>query len=266
MVGVKNQCCLASEHGCIHAAHTIHLHHLLHSSVFLRKNCHRCYILIFELFNFNIKLLIAKLFAEDFNKAVCCLLEFFLLIFCNFILQRIMYICINSQELNFLMFLLKVCDKCRINVMCQNDRILSLGLEHVDVLALLYFICYIEDSCLLFFLRICVLRLFCVCFCFFCLSFLCLGCVSFFAFGFFDDIFESHVFMIKILVKHRILHLLTEFLIFQATELDKWTDVIPIFLIVLTVCLEHSIQLVSNLLGNVISNFIYKSVVLQCTT
>ena len=164
------------------------------------------------------------------------------------------------------MFLLKVCDKCRINVVCQNDRILSLSLEHVDILALLYFICYIEDSCLLFFLRICVLRLFCVCFCFFFLSFLCLGYVRFFAFGLFDDIFESHIFVIKILVKHRILHLFTEFLILQATEFDKWADIVPVFLIILTVCLEHSVQLVSNLLRNVISNFIYKSIVLQCAT
>ena len=42
-----------------------------------------------------------------------------------------------------------------------------------------------------------------------------------FAFGFFDDIFESHIFMIKILVKHRILHLLTEFLILQAAKTEE---------------------------------------------
>ena len=159
------------------------------------------------------------------------------------------------------MFLLKVCDKCRINVVCQNDRILSLSLEHVNILTLLYFICYIEDSCLLFFLRICILRIFC-----FCLNFFCLCGLSVFAFRFLDDIFESHIFVIKILVKHRILHLLTEFLILQAAELNEWADVIPIFLIILTVCLEHSVQLVSNLLGNIISNFIHESVILQCTT
>ena len=43
----------------------------------------------------------------------------------------------------------------------------------------------------------------------------------------------------------------------------KGTDVVPVFLIVLTVCLEHTGQLVCYLLGNVVCYFIYKSVVLQ---
>ena len=69
--------------------------------------------------------------------------------------------------------------------------------------------------------------------------------------------------MIQILVDHGVFHLLAELLVLQAAELDERADIIPVFLIVLSVCLEHSDQFVCNLLGNVICNFIYKAVILQ---
>ena len=72
--------------------------------------------------------------------------------------------------------------------------------------------------------------------------------------------------MINILEQDIICHLITELLILQASELDKRTDVIPILLIRLFVCLAHSAQLICNLLGNIICNLIHESVILQCTS
>ena len=81
--------------------------------------------------------------------------------------------------------------------------------------------------------------------------------------AFFNNIFKSQIFVIQVLVDHGVFHLLAELLVLQAAELDERADIIPVFLIVLSVCLEHSDQFVCNLLGNVICNFIYKSIVLQ---
>ena len=69
--------------------------------------------------------------------------------------------------------------------------------------------------------------------------------------------------MVQILVDHGVLHLLAELLILEASELDERADIVPVFLVVLTVCLEHSGQLVSDLLGNIVRHFIYKTIVLQ---
>ena len=69
--------------------------------------------------------------------------------------------------------------------------------------------------------------------------------------------------MVQILVDHGVLHLLTELLILEASELDERADIVPVFLVVLTVCLEHSGQLVSHLLGNIIRHFVHKAIVLQ---
>ncbi len=50
----------------------------------------------------------------------------------------------------------------------------------------------------------------------------------------------------------------------QAAELDKRSDVIPVFLIILPVCLAHPGQLVCHLLRNIVGNLLYKAVILQC--
>ena len=69
--------------------------------------------------------------------------------------------------------------------------------------------------------------------------------------------------MIQVFVDHRIFHLLAEFFILQAAEFNEGTDVIPVFLIILSVCLKHSRQLIRHFLRNVIGNFIDESIVLQ---
>ena len=176
------------------------------------------------------------------------------------------------------MLLLQISDKCRINIVRQDDRILSLCLEHIDILALLYLIGYIENPCLLrLFFSICI-RGFCLFWLCFCLSISCFWlfilCSLFFcsffhlslAFGFFDDIFQCQILMLKILIKHGIFHLLTEFFIFQASKLDERTDIVPVFFIILTVCLKHAIEFICYFLRNIIRNFIYESIILQCTS
>ena len=47
------------------------------------------------------------------------------------------------------MLLLFLADEWIINAVRHDDRILSVCLEHVDVLALLFLICYIEDGVLM---------------------------------------------------------------------------------------------------------------------
>ena len=69
--------------------------------------------------------------------------------------------------------------------------------------------------------------------------------------------------MIQILIDHGIFHLFSELLILQASELDKRTDVIPVFFVILTVRLKHAGKLVRHLLGNVVRHLIYKSVILK---
>ena len=72
--------------------------------------------------------------------------------------------------------------------------------------------------------------------------------------------------MIQILVDHGVFHLLAELLVFEASELDERADIVPVFLIILAVCLEHSNEFICYFLGNVICNFIHKTIVLQCTS
>ena len=72
--------------------------------------------------------------------------------------------------------------------------------------------------------------------------------------------------MINILEQDVICHLITELLILQASKLDKRTNIIPILLIRLFVCLAHSAQLICNLLGNIIRDLINKSIILQSTS
>ena len=114
------------------------------------------------------------------------------------------------------MFLLKVCDKCRINVMCQNDRILSLSLEHVNVLALLFFICYIVDGLflLLFLSGIFVFVLYDFCFYRFAVLIhsTLLGLIRVSLIDF-QALRQSHIFAVQVLEEDVIRHLLAEFFV-----------------------------------------------------
>ena len=153
--------------------------------------------------------------------------------------------------------LLHLCNKWRINIMWQDHCVQSLFFEHIDILALLLFICYIVDCCLLCFF------LFCWLLCIFTLSLFLRFCFSAI---FFDAFFECHILVIQVLEQNIIAHLLAEFFIFQAAEFDKWADVIPVFLIVFFICLAHSWKLVSNFLGNVFGDLLYESIILQCAS
>ena len=72
--------------------------------------------------------------------------------------------------------------------------------------------------------------------------------------------------MIQVFEQDRILHLVTELLILQAAKLDEWADAVPVFLVVFSLGLAHTGQLVCNLLGNLICNLIHESIILQRTS
>ena len=151
-------------------------------------------------------------------------------------------------------------NKCAVNVVLQNNRILACLTEHIDVLALLNLICYIEDGSLL---RLFLLGVFFVLFFGFCgfLS-LCLG-ILFRLLVLLDAVFQSEIFAVNVLEKNIVIHLVCKLAVLDAAIFDKWADVIPVFLIGLTVCLAHSGKLVCNLLGDVLGNLLYKSIILQ---
>ena len=59
---------------------------------------------------------------------------------------------------------------------------------------------------------------------------------------------------------------LSKFAVFDAAEFDERADIIPVFLIRLTIRLAHTGQLVSDLLGNIFRNLLNKSIILKCTS
>ena len=139
--------------------------------------------------------------------------------------------------------------------MAEDYCIHALFLKHIDVLALLDLIGYIVDDRLVFFFLLCVLII--------CFVVLCLGIRIFYGSTIcLDTVFQCQILVIQILEQNRVFHLVTELFIFQASELDERTDVIPVFLIVFSLCLAHSGKLVCNLLGNVFRDLIHKSVIL----
>ena len=46
---------------------------------------------------------------------------------------------VYSVEVNILILLLKQCDEWAVDGLCHDQRVHALSLEHIDVLALLYF-------------------------------------------------------------------------------------------------------------------------------
>ena len=131
------------------------------------------------------------------------------------------------------MFTFQTADKRLIDRVGQHDSVKALLLEHVDVLGLLDLIGHIEDLVLMLFL------------------------------GSFQVLAHGEILAFQVLVDDIILHLLGELFVLDAAELDKWINVIPVFLIAFTVCLAHTGQLVCHLLGNVIGNLPDKTIILQ---
>ena len=76
-------------------------------------------------------------------------------------------------------------------------------------------------------------------------------------------ILQSQIFAVQILENNVLVHLLGELLVSQASELNEWADIVPVFLVVLSVCLAHAGQLIRYLLCNVIGNLLHKAVVLK---
>src|SRR5699024_1576516 len=133
-------------------------------------------------------------------------------------------------------------DKCGINVVLQDHSIHALGAEHIDVLALLHFIRHIIDGCLfrlflfilIFFGGCGIGSSFAVGFCGVGSAFGILG--SLFGFCiFFDAVFQGQIFAIDVFVQHIVHHLGGEFLVLDASEFQERADVIPEFLVILTV-------------------------------
>ena len=247
MICIQNKYLLSSEHIRIHSVHVIHLHHILHTATLFRKSDHRCCSLIFQLFYLYFQFIFTQIFTEyigqSFNRCFICL-AILTKLFCK--------ICVNSLELYVLILLLKMRNKLRIDHMFKDYRIFTGLTEHIDVLALLYLICYVIDHCFLRFLILGFLGSFLFCLLFFLILL--------------NTIFQSKIFAIQIFEKDIVVHLFAEFRIFDAAKFDKRTDIIPVFLIRFSVCLAHSSQFIRNFLGNVLGDFLYKTIVLQCGT
>ena len=143
--------------------------------------------------------------------------------------------------------------------MSQYYRILSLTLEQVDVLALLHFIGNIVDRRLnlFYFVLIAAISI---------LFFLLVIWLNYLSAVFFYTIFQRQIFVINILKEDCILHLIAEFLVFEASEFDKRADAVPVFLIIFSLCLTHSGQLIRHFLGDIVRYLIDKSVILQCAS
>ena len=141
--------------------------------------------------------------------------------------------------------------------MVHDYGILSLIPEHIDVLALLNLIRHIVDSGLnlLYLVLVLILTLGR-------LILLLIG-LNDLAAVLLDTILQGQVFPVNILKQNDFLHLVAELLVFQAAELDERADIVPIFLVVLSLRLAHSGKLICNLLGNVIGNLIDEPVVLE---
>ena len=200
-----------------------------------------------------------KILTEKFCQ---CFYSFF--ICCAFTLHFLCKVSVDSLELYILMFLFQTGNKCTVNVVFQDNSILSCLFEHINILALLNLISYIEDYGLL--------RLFLLCiFIFFrCSIFFLLFCLIFRFFCFFlvlfNAIFQCQIFAVKILEEYIISHFLCKFSILDAAIFNEWADVIPVFFIGFTVCFAHSCQFICYLLGNILGNLLYKSIILQCTS
>ena len=120
--------------------------------------------------------------------------------------------------------------------MGQDNRIHAFFLKHVDVLALLLLIRHIKYRVGMLFLIL------------------------------IDALRQGQILALQVLKDNIILHLFLEFLILDAAELNERINVIPVFFVGFPVGLAHAGQLICHLLGNVIGNLLYKTVILQSGT
>ena len=135
-------------------------------------------------------------------------------------------------------------DESGVDVVFQDDSIHALAAEHVDVLALLNFVGDVVNSRFFrLFLLVSVFRIFGIL-----RSFsLLLGvlCRSFFFLILVDAVLKSQIFSVDVLEQNIVHHLLGEFLVLDASVFDEWVDIIPVFLVILTVGFAHAGELVS---------------------
>ena len=82
----------------------------------------------------------------------------------------------------------------------------------------------------------------------------------------FQTLRQALVLAFQVLEQDVIRHLLAELVIFQAAVLDERIDVIPVFLVLFTLGLAHTGQLVCHLLGDVVADLLNETIVLQCGT
>ena len=235
IIGIEYQCSRGSEHRRIHSVHIVHLHHILHPAIFFGECDHRRNIYILQLLYLNLQLVIVQCFSEQGCQCIGLTLQFF---FRYLFLHGICYICINTLEFNLLILSFQMADKRIINVILQNNCVHLLLTEHIDILALLYHVGHIVDRCLRSFFLFTVGLFICLLFrLFFCLVSFCFSVSRFLCF---QVLVHSSIFTIQILEQHILHHTLTELLILDAAKFDERTDIIPVFLIILTVSLAHT--------------------------
>ena len=137
-------------------------------------------------------------------------------------------------------------DKSCINIVRKNNCIFSCFSEHIDVLALLYRICHIENRCLFRLFLFCILLILSI-------FFLCivrLSCIFFLIL--LDTVFQCQIFIVNIFKQNVVMQFFRELAVFNASKFNEWTDIIPVFLIRLTICLAHSCQFIRNFLGDIL--------------
>ena len=174
-----------------------------------------------------------------------------------------------------LVFSLQLGNKRLVNPVVKDERLHVRCAEHADILALLLLICHVIDGAVpglfLFFV-------FCVRGSFFVLLLrddLGLYCVSVLIgrvlalLGLrvclidLEGLGKCEIFPVQILEEDIIRHLLAEFVVPEASVLDKRADVIPVFVVVFLVCPAHAGELVRHLLRDVVGDLRGKAVILQ---
>ncbi len=233
MVGVKHQrLSRAAEHTHVHTTHAVHLHHILHTAGFLGYGDHGSHAGVLHLLHLDIQLVIVKGLFKQLSQFLGSLLELLVILF-DLFLERSVQVRVNAQELKPFLFLLHMADEWIVNGSGHDDSVNALLPEHVDILALLLFIGHIEHRILMLFLVL------------------------------IQAVLQGEVFAFQILIKDIIPHFLRELFILDITEFDEWRNIVPVLLIVFTVRLAHAGKLVSHLLGDIVRNLLYKTIVLQ---
>ena len=129
--------------------HVVHLHHIGHTSALFRKSDDRRNGSVLEELCLYLKLVLAEYLLKELGKS---LLDFFDLFLGALGLERIADVGIDAKERELVVVLLDLLDEGLIDVVSKDDSVESLGLKHVDVLALLLLVGNVVDLVLLGFL------------------------------------------------------------------------------------------------------------------